>query len=507
VADNLAPRGGKQRCALRQGAIQAVKATRFWSAVGVLGTAGALSLSLFAGTAGAAAPAAGVACAQDGKVNGRGATFALTAWNTFADGYRDDVCGAVTNTPADAAGNRMVIYNTYTTLTGSGNGRKAASCRTDAFGGSDAPYSDAQLAQLRGAPGAVGGCPTTAQITPPFMVAGPWPSANDVQAPIMSFPVAGSSEVVAVNLTGAACSTPPSALQFTAAMVDGLFDGTIATWNSTRLRDANNNGVVDGTGVDAALPPVNSGLANCTAAVTRRVRSDDSGTTQIFKQYLAKVDPSGLPCDGVAANTWGTLRNASPNTGWPGDAATPPAGCTQVVKSNGNQQLAPDCDANPGSVCYLDLADAVTKPNLLQPAIRNAADTEYVDPGVATRANCNFSTVSTPGGTASGAVGLNATDTWSNNQTGVIRSDITNLGTGYPICGLTFGLVYTGLSNTDPLVNDAISSLSSNQRRTLYSFLSYAMSSAGQDRLETNYYARLPVVLASLIRRGFQANF
>ncbi len=64
----------------------------------------------------------------------------------------------------------MIAYNypkaVTASATGSGNGLKAASCRTDAFAGTDTPYSRLQLEQLDGAPGAMGGCSITFE--PPF---------------------------------------------------------------------------------------------------------------------------------------------------------------------------------------------------------------------------------------------------------------------------------------------------------------------------------------------------
>src|SRR5262245_22868048 len=104
---------------------------------------------------GAAVPAAGVNCqGTDGKFSGRGATFQKRAMDAFIAGYTADVCGNVSDT---FSGNDMVSYNVYDgvtapVLTGSGFGRKAMICRTDAFGGTDGPYNNAQLAALNGDP-------------------------------------------------------------------------------------------------------------------------------------------------------------------------------------------------------------------------------------------------------------------------------------------------------------------------------------------------------------------
>ena len=45
------------------------------------------------------------------------------------------------------------------------------------------------------------------------------------------------------------------------------------------------------------------------------------------------------------------------------------------------------------------------------------------------------------------------------------------------------------------------------QRRTLYSYESYILSSAGQDRLSTANYNGIPAAIVSTLRNGFQANY
>src|SRR5262249_31131177 len=120
----------------------------------------------------------------DGKISGRGATLPLYAVNAYMQDYSRDVCGLV---PADSAANTytppagsgeptgdptdpsnpvdstagaspqptynadfMTAYNYPAAQdhsgTGSGQGRVGISCRTDAFTGSDIPYTNADFA-------------------------------------------------------------------------------------------------------------------------------------------------------------------------------------------------------------------------------------------------------------------------------------------------------------------------------------------------------------------------
>src|SRR5262249_45577703 len=128
------------------------------------------------------------------------------------------------------------------------------------------------------------------------------------------------------------------------------------------------------------------------------------------------------------------------------------------------------------------------------------------------KSNCNTGFIVLPGGDDASAVGLsldltqpNTTwDTWAFDNAGGNRGDITFKGSLYPICGVTFDFVYAGLSAG---TSSAISRLGDNQRRTLYSYMSYALSSAGQDKLNTANYVSLPPAVAATLRRGFQANF
>jgi ABC-type phosphate transport system substrate-binding protein len=457
---------------------------------------GVLCCMVFATASSAAVPPAGLNCvASDGKVNGRGSTYQVDAQKLFAETYRDDFCGNTPGSPADEAGNTMIAYNyeaaVKASATGSGNGLKAASCRTDAFAGTDIPYSKEQLAQLDGAPGATGGC--SISFEPPFQPKpGPFPNVNDIQANIMSFPIAGSSVALPVHLTAANCGgTAPTSLSFTANEVSRIFGGDIAKWN------------------DPELVANNASLSKCEIAITRVVRFDNSGTTAIFKNYLIRVDnerTTTTSCTGgTPTKTW-TFYDGSPNTLWPGQTAGDGT-CSAIVTAgtSGGQALITKLKETEGGVGYADLADAVGQ-GLIMSNVRNATNTSYQAANSGKGANCDYSVLTLPGATASDAVGLNSEDTWaSNNAPNPEHGNATDLGSKYPICGLTFDLVYTGLDNG--AVSNAISRLTADQRRTLYSYMTFVLSSAAQDGLSSANYAPLPSSWLGKLRAGFQANF
>ena len=67
-------------------------------------------------------------------------------------------------------------------------------------------------------------------------------------------------------------------------------------------------------------------------------------------------------------------------------------------------------------------------------------------------------------------------------------------------------MVYKGLHAEEGTKNP-ISRLTNNQRRTLYSYFTYMLSSTGQDHMSSIKYAPLPSAWLPLLREGFQENF
>lgn len=471
--------------------------SRVVTMVALAGVVGAVAM---ADVSSAAIPT-GVNCQTDGKINGRGATFQTSAQALFAAGFRDDVCGPVVTADTDAP-DTMVAYNyaaTGTSFTGSGQGRLASSCRTDAFAGSDTPYDEATLALLNGAPGAVGTCPTAA-FTPPFAPnSAPYPNAGDHASALMSFPVAGSAVTIIAHLPNSVCGGADnnefvSALQLTRQNVSDLMGGNITSWNDPRLT-ANN--------------PT---LTACNTPVTRVVRVDSSGTTQIFKNFLKNVDGprTGATCD--ASTTWTTLALNSGNIHWPGETSPPPAGCSVLARGtgNGNLPLITKVGGTAGAVGYADLADAVANQGTYSISnVQNATATSFEPPANSRAANCNLgAAASLPGSTNKDAVGLNAgNNNWALDNSGVNHGDATNFGSQYPICGLTWGLVYTNLASAAASSTQPNARLSQDQRRTLYSYETYILSSTAQDRLGSAFYTSLPPSWLVKLRAGFQASF
>jgi ABC-type phosphate transport system substrate-binding protein len=434
--------------------------------IGVIAVGAGIVASLaFAGPSFAAPPTAGTNCQADGRIAAGGATFANNAQRVvFEPAYRREICGPVAGGPTDAnnepdSSSRMVLYNYVGRLTGSGSGINAAHCRAEAFDGSDVPYDTTQLATLRGAKPVVAFA-DCASFAPQFSPTPSYPAtADQSNVNIMSFPIAGGAVTIGFNLTAAACggSTPPTSLQLDSLQASRLFGGQIATWNDAAL---------------VALQPSGSTLANCTAAVTRVGRSENSGTTTIFKSYLNKADGSRALCDG---RTWSALTGQTgSNLPGPGTGNA----CSATAYVSGNAAVVNAVAGTVGAVGYGDLSDwRILHPELGLATVRNQANDAYVSPLAGSGSNCSFAGAALPAGVAN----------------------------GYPICGFTFALVRPGLSGGAG--TGAIARLSNNQRRTLYSYLQFVLSPTTQLLLSQNYYAPVPATFLPTIRSGFTANF
>ena len=188
---------------------------------------------------------------------------------------------------------------------GSGGGIRQLSEGTVDFGASDSPMSDQELANAKG--GAV-----------------------------LHFPTVMGAVVITYNVPGL-----NRALDLSGDLVADIFSGKITKWNDARIV-AQNRGV--------ALP-------NSDILVVHR--SDGSGTTYIFSDYLSAVSPS-----------WSGSLGKGKEIKWP-----------VGLGAKGNEGVAGQVKQTPGSIGYVELAYA--KQNKLAFAnLRNAAG-RYITPSIA----------------------------------------------------------------------------------------------------------------------------
>ncbi len=133
---------------------------------------------------------------------------------------------------------------------------------------------------------------------------------------------------------------PVTGLRLTPALLEGIFLGDVKKWN------------------DPAMAKVNPGVALPDAPITVVRRSDGSGTTYVFTDYLAKISPR-----------WKEKVGVGKSVSWPvGLGGKGNEGVTGLVKQT------------PGSIGYVELAYA-TQNKLPTAAIQNR-DGHFVAPSI-----------------------------------------------------------------------------------------------------------------------------
>ena len=188
---------------------------------------------------------------------------------------------------------------------GSGGGIRQLSEQTVDFGATDAPMTNEELAKAKG--GAV-----------------------------LHVPTAMGAVVITYNLAGL---TQP--LRLTGDVLASIFQGQITKWN------------------DARIAALNAGVTLPAADILVVHRSDGSGTTFVFSDYLASVSPA-----------WATKPGKGKELQWP-----------VGLGAKGNDGVAGQVKQTPGAIGYVELAYATQ--NKLATAVLKNANGEFVAPSIA----------------------------------------------------------------------------------------------------------------------------
>jgi phosphate transport system substrate-binding protein len=201
----------------------------------------------------------------------------------------------------DSYATRTGVKINYQSI-GSGGGIRQLSEQTVDFGATDAPMSDAELARAKG--GAV-----------------------------LHIPTVLGAVVIVYNLPQVG-----TGLKLTGDVVAAIFQGQITRWNDPRI---------------AALNP---GVTLPASDVLVVHRSDGSGTTYVFSDYLASVSPA-----------WATKPGKGKELRWP-----------VGLGGKGNEGVTGQVKQTPGAIGYTELAYAAQN-QLAMASIRNA-EGEFVAP-------------------------------------------------------------------------------------------------------------------------------
>jgi phosphate transport system substrate-binding protein len=214
---------------------------------------------------------------------------------------------------------------------------------------------------------------------------------GEAKGPVLHIPTVAGAEAIVFNLPG----IQRGQLKLTPDVLADIYLKKINNWNDKRI---------------AALNP-NVKLPDLTIAVVHR--SDGSGTTFIFTNYLAKV-----------SSEWKDKVGFATSVNWPGD-----------VGGKGNEGVANSVKQIPGAIDYVELAYAKQN-NMAWAQMRNKAG-KYLDP------------------TLEGAAAAADQKDLPNNME-VLITDSANPD-AYPISGFTWLLVYE--NQTDEAKADAVANL------------------------------------------------
>jgi phosphate transport system substrate-binding protein len=266
---------------------------------------------------------------------------------------------------------------------GSGTGIKQISDKSTDFGASDAPMTDAQLKDAKG-------------------------------GDLLHIPMTLGAVVPIYNVPGV--NKP---LVFSGPVLADIFRGKITAWN------------------DPAIAGLNPGVKLPDAGITVVHRSDGSGTTYVFADYLSKVSPDFAKAPGK-----GTTLN------WPVE---------DKIGAKGNEGVSGVVQKTPGTIGYVELIYAMSN-KISFGDLQNKA-------GKVVHASLE---------------GVTAAAFSMTNPPADLRMSITDAGgdAAYPISAFTYLLVYK--DQTD-----------ATKGRALVDFLKWATTD-GQKYAPDLHYAPLP---------------
>ena len=198
--------------------------------------------------------------------------------------------------------NKNVEFN-YQSI-GSGGGIKQVLAQTVDFGATDAPMTDEEL--------------------------------KSAKTPIRHIPTVLGAVAVAYNVSGV-----PAGLNLDGETLAKIFLGTISKWN------------------DAAITKLNPKFKLPASDILVVRRSDGSGTTAVFTEYLGAVSPD-----------WKTKVGVGKNVNWPSG-----------IGAKGNEGVTAMITQTDGAIGYAELAYAINSKTTTA-SIKNAKG-EFVAPSVA----------------------------------------------------------------------------------------------------------------------------
>ena len=245
---------------------------------------------------------------------------------------------------------------------------------------------------------------------------------------LMNVALALSAEQVTYNLPGVT-----EHLRLNGKVLAAMYEGTIKTWNDPQI---------------AALNP---GVSLPARPVVPLHRSDGSGDTFVFTQYLSKQDPDG----------WGKSPGYNTTVDFPAVAG--------ALGENGAGGMVTGCAQTPGCVAYIGTSylDQATQKGLGEAQLANASGNYLLPDAQSVSAE---------------AAGF-ASQTPANQVVSLINGPAPD---GYPIVNYEYAIVYA--NQKDPAV-----------AQTMQAFLHWAVTDGNSPSfLDQFHFQPLPAAVAKL---------
>ena len=231
---------------------------------------------------------------------------------------------------------------------------------------------------------------------------------------------------------------PNSGLKLTGKIISDIFMGKITKWN------------------DPAIKDLNAGLNLPNKEILVAHRSDGSGTTFVFTDYLSTVDPDG----------WATKVGKGKSVPWPmGLAAAGNEGVAGIVKSTQY------------SIGYIELAYAF-QTGMTFAHVQNGDKNKFVEPTI--------ESISAAGAGIINKLPASEAD-WS--KVSIVNAPGSN---SYPIASFSYLLVYENLEKVTKDKDDA---------KTLLHMIHWMITN-GQEFSASLLYAPLPDKVVELGKKG-----
>jgi phosphate transport system substrate-binding protein len=239
----------------------------------------------------------------------------------------------------------------------------------------------------------------------------------------LQLPETIGADVISYNMPGI-----PSGMNITGEILADIYLGKITVWSDSKIQD------------------INPGLTLPNQNITAIHRSDGSGTTYVFTDYLSKV-----------SQDWSSLIGKGKSVSWPTGVGAPQ-----------NAGVANAIQQTPYSIGYVELA-YVKQNNMTYANIQNSDGTKFLEP--------NADTISSAVNTLSDTLPQSDGD-WS-------EISITNAqgGNSYPIASLTYFLVHKDFG--------AVPGMTEDKAKAVIHMINW-MVTDGQQFSPSVYYVSLP---------------